>query len=242
MAPDNIHKNHRQRMRARIVQSGLDSLNEHEVVEVLLYYALPRRDTNALAHHLIERYGSLAGVLDAAPQDLAKQPGLGENSAFLLHFAGQLAKRYKQSKNSPRPVYGSTQAFADHVVSLFDSEMREVAYLLCLDKGLHLLSSVKLADGTVDYVTVEVRDVVRCALVHSATSVVLVHNHPGGVLIPSKDDLELTKECIRALDEFDINLLDHFIVYGDKCFSFVAQGYMEALRRIMKKEDNGDKS
>ncbi len=229
MASDNIHKNHRQRMRAKVLRAGLDSLSDHEVLEVLLYYALPRRDTNTLAHQLLEHYGSLAGVLDAAPRDLAKQPGLGENSAFLLHFASQLTARYQQSKNRSRPVYGSTYAFESYVASLFCSEVREVAYLLCLDKGRHLTSAVKLAEGSQDYVAVDVRDVVRLALSYSAESVVLAHNHPGGISRPSNDDLDLTLACISALKLLGIELLDHLIVCNGTCFSFVAYGYMAAL-------------
>lgn len=227
----NEHSGHRQRMRARIMQDGVDSLAEHEVLEVLLYAAVPRRDTNLLAHRLLRHYGSLAAVLDASPEDLQKIEGIGANAAFLLHYSALVAARYLQSKNRPRPIYGSTQAFVKYVQALFTAEVQEVAYMLCLDSSMRLINTLKLAKGTLDSVEVSVPEVVRLALSHSAKNVVLAHNHPGGRTKPSNEDLQLTKACRAALALVGVTLQDHLIVCGLDCFSFADYGYLRAMRQ-----------
>lgn len=230
----NAHQAHRQRMRERILNSGLDSLADHEVLEVLLYYALPRRDTNVLAHELLDKYGSLSAVLEADYLDLVRQEGIGPNSAFLLKFTAKLAARYVQDKNRSRPVYGSTQAFVAYVGSLFVSEVREVAYLLCLDNRLRLINAVKLGQGTVDAVMLPPAEVVRHALNHLATNVVLAHNHPGGSAKPSDEDLRMTWKCLKALESVNITLLDHLIICDQGYFSFLENNYMAAVRAQYK--------
>lgn len=228
------HGGHRQRMRRRVREAGLDSLADHEVLEVLLYFALPRGDTNSLAHRLLRHFGSLSGVLEAAPEDLQKVEGIGENAAFVLSVVPELAARYLQDKNRQRPIFGSTEAFACYVKSLFASECREVAYMLCLNGNLQLINTVRLNEGSAGSVEVSVAMVVERALQAKARSVVLAHNHPGGRAKISYEDFELTKRCMQALACVDISLLDHFVVCGDRCVSFVESKYMDAMRRLTK--------
>lgn len=231
------HGGHRQRMRRRVRAAGLDSLADHEVLEVLLYFALPRGDTNSLAHRLLRRFGSLSGVLEAAPEDLQKVEGIGENAAFVLSIVPELAARYLQDKNRRRPIFGSTEAFARYVQALFASESREAAYMLCLNGNLQLINTVRLNEGSVGSVEVPVATVVERALQAKARGVVLAHNHPSGRTKISCEDFELTKRCMKALDCVDIKLLDHFVVCGDSCISFVESRYMEALRRLALREE-----
>lgn len=230
------HGGHRQRMRRRVKTAGLESLADHEVLELLLYFALPRGDVNPLAHRLLRRFGSLSGVLEAAPEDLQKVEGIGENAAFVLSVVPGLAARYLQDKNRRRPIFGSTEAFVCYVQALFASESREVAYMLCLNGNLQLINAVRLNEGSVGSVEVSVPMVVERALQAKARGVVLAHNHPGGRAKISYEDFELTKRCMQALACVDIRLLDHFVVCGDKCVSFAESKYMDALHRLVRRE------
>lgn len=225
----NEHVGHRERMRARIMKDGVDSLAEHEVLEVLLYAVVPRRDTNHIAHQLLNRFGSLANVLDASPIDLQKQTGIGAKAAFHLHYTALAAACYIQSKNRQRLIYGSTQAFLNHVRALFPAEVCEVAYMLCLDNSMRLINTVKLAKGTRDSVNFSVSELVRLAVSHGAKNVVLAHNHPSGRLKPSDDDLQLTRQCMLALALVHIKLHDHLIICGQRYLSFAEHGYMKAI-------------
>lgn len=238
MASKHEHGGHRRRMRERVQKSGLDGLADHEVLELLLYFGIPRGDTNQLAHRLLNSFGSLSQVLDAAPEDLQKVDGIGPSAAFTLSLMPRVAARYLQDKNRSRPVFGATDAFARYVMTLFAAESHEVAYMLCFNANLQLINQIKLAEGTVSSVEVPVAEVVERALQVRARSVVLAHNHPGGRNRISYDDFDLTKRCLKALAYVDIRLLDHFVVCGGSYLSFEEQKYMEVLRRLIQREDN----
>lgn len=226
---DNLHSGHRARMKARILAQGLDSLADHEILEVLLYFTLPRVDTNGLAHRLVAHFGSLGNVLGADYEELKRVPGVGEQTAFMLTMLPELLGRVERDRNRDKPIFGATQAFAEYVCRLFAGETTETVFLLCLNANLQLLNTVRLGKGDVGSVQVSVAQVVRTALSHKARVVVLAHNHPGGRIKPSNEDFDLTKRCLRALGEVNVKLLDHFIVCGDKYMSFAEQRYMDAL-------------
>lgn len=221
------HAGHRQRMKERVLQYGIDSLADHEVLEVLLYSAVPRGDTNALAHRLLRQFGSLSQVLQADPLDLQHTGGVSPNTAFLLSFSAQLAGRYLRDKNRSRPILGSSKALLEYIQALYIEYNIEVAYLLCLNASMQVNQTVKLGEGNVGGVSIHLSGVVENALRHRARSVVLVHNHPGGISQPSKEDFELTKQCIQALRYVDVGLLDHVVVCGSRYFSFAQMGYIQ---------------
>ena len=230
------HAGHRQRMKDRVLEFGLDSLADHEVLEVLLYFAVPRSDTNALAHRLLRQFGSLAQVLDADYLDLQKLGGISPNTAFMLKFAAQLSGRYLRNKNRTRQVFGGSLALVEYVQSLYVEHNVEVAYMLCLNSKMQLNQTIKLSEGTVSGVNIHVSEVVENALRHKARHVVLTHNHPGGRIKISADDFELTKRCMQALAYVDVNLLDHIVVCGSDHISFVERNYMDALHRVVRKD------
>ena len=231
MQTGNEHSGHRGRMRARIARTGLKSLTEHEILEVLLYYAQPRGDTNSLAHRLLDRFGSLARVLDADPASLQQVDGVGPSVAFLLNFSAQLSARYFQDKTQARPIFGSNRAFLAYIQTLFLAEVREVVYLVCLDNNMRLINCLKLAEGARAEVAIPLDEVVRTAVSQGARNVVLAHNHPSARLKPSDADLRLTQQCLAALALVNIELLDHFIVCGSDYFSFAEHSYMDAMRK-----------
>jgi DNA repair protein RadC len=186
---------------------------------------------------LLQHFGSLSQVLDAAPDELQNVRGVTANTAFTLSLMPQLTRRYLKDKNRERPIFGDTKAFAEYIMNLFVGETHEVVYLLCLNARMQLIHALKLGEGNVGSVAVSVSDVVERALRHNARSVVLAHNHPGGRLKISVDDFELTKRCMKALAYVQINLLDHFVVCGDTYCSFQEKNYMATLKSMIRHEE-----
>lgn len=234
VSPQHDHAGHRRRMKDRVLQFGLESLADHEVLEVLLYFAVPRSDTNALAHRLLRQFGSLSQVLEADMLDLQRLCGLSHNTAFLLKFSAQLAGRYLRDKNRSRQELSDTQKLKEYASGLYVEQDVEVAYMLCMDSQLHLRQLVKLSEGTVSGVNIHVPQVVENALRHKARHVVLIHNHPGGRARISTEDFNVTKSCLNALSYVQINLLDHIVVCGTECISFVEKNYIDTIRRMNK--------
>lgn len=225
----NLHSGHRQRMKERVLATGLDGLADHEILEVLLYFTLPRVDTNKLAHRLMSHFGSLSQVLGADYEELKAVSGIGEQTAFMLTMLPGLLGRVERDRNRDKQIFGGTAAFAEYVCSLFVGETTETVFLLCLNANLQLINTVRLAKGDVGSVHISTAQVVKTALRHKARTVVLAHNHPGGRLKPSVEDFDMTKRCQKALFEVNIRLLDHFIVSGERYLSFAEHRYMDIL-------------
>ncbi|MEL7659919.1 RadC family protein [Acetobacterium wieringae] len=218
--PKNPHQGHRQRLKARVISEGIDSFEDHQILELLLFYAIPMKDTNALAHRLIGHYGSLAGVFDANPRDLSALVGVTENTALLLSLIPALARRYQQGKLAPKAVLGSTTAAGEYAVSLFTGRLNEVFYVICLDSQNKVNQATLLHEGTINEAPVYPRLIVETALRHQAASIILAHNHPGGSQRPSQADLDVTRRIRQATEAIAIPVVDHIIVAGDSYYSF----------------------
>lgn len=218
--PKNPHQGHRQRLKARVISEGIDSFEDHQILELLLFYAIPMKDTNALAHRLIGHYGSLAGVFDANPRDLSALVGVTENTALLLSLIPALARRYQQGKLAPKAVLGSTTAAGEYAVSLFTGRLNEVFYVICLDSQNKVNQATLLHEGTINEAPVYPRLIVETALRHQAASIILAHNHPGGSQRPSQADLDVTRRIRQATEAIAIPVVDHIIVAGDGYYSF----------------------
>ena len=196
------HKGHRQRMRARVEQYGLESLEPHEALEYVLYITNTRKDTNGLAHVLINRFGDFAGVLDASEEDLLTVEGVGPSTARMLHLLPQVGRYYTQCAVNGKKCMKTT----DQLLTALDGRSRI--------KGLFWLR-----DGTSDRVSLEIKDVVAAALKGGTDSVVLCHNHPNGVALPSREDLMATENIVRALGLVKVHLRDHIILTEGEYFS-----------------------
>ncbi len=217
---DNPHNNHRQRVYQRYLKEGLDSFAPHEVLELLLFYAIPRRDVNPLAHRLIEHFGSLNGVLDAHPMELSKVKGMSERSAILLSMMRPLMGRYQLSRHKDKvklTTWGKVQCYARDLIA---THKEEVCYLLCIDSKGALICAKLLGRGTVSEVDVPIRRVVEETLRYHAAQVMLVHNHPGGEALPSRGDIQYTQQLSQALSAMEIPLVDHIIVAEGDVYSF----------------------
>ena len=220
MAGQNIsHEGHRQRMRARVEQYGLENLAPHEALEYLLYITNARRDTNGIAHALLERFGSFAGVLEASEEELCRVPGVGPASARMLHLLPEVSRYYEHSRTSTEGALTTTERLAAYLKPRFAGAKQEKALLLSLDSRSRVKSVYWLKEGDSRMVSLEVKDVVSAALRGGTESVVLCHNHPNGVPLPSREDLAATENIVRALGLVKIRLRDHIILAENDYFS-----------------------
>ena len=221
-----IHDGHREKMRQRFLKSGLDAFADHEALELLLYYAIPRRDTNPIAHALMERYGSLSAVLAAPVEDLKKVEGVGESAAILLKLAPQLYRKAKMSDAEQETILSSVERVWAYLLDRFAGEKNEVVYQLCLDRKGKLLACKKLGEGGVTSADLDIRRLVENALLTGASAVVLAHNHPSGVALPSRDDYAATDRAKTALAVVGVALTDHIIVADGDFVSMSDSGYL----------------
>lgn len=220
-----LHDGHRQRKKEQFLQHGLDGFADHEVLELLLFYAIPRRDTNELGHRLLEKFGSLDGVFSAPAEELRKVEGVGENAAALLSLLGAVRQRLCRESMKDR-IVGSVKEAGDLFLTLLRHERREVLYLACLDAKGKLLNCRRLSSGTTSMTALSVREVVETALRCDASRVVLGHNHPSGVALPSEEDRQVTLQIQQALRTMSITLMDHIVVADGDFVSMAASGML----------------
>ncbi len=219
-----VHDGHRARVKNRFKENGTVGMDDYQVLEMLLFYSIPRGDVNPLAHELINRFGSLSGVLDAPVSALTKVPGVGENTAILLHLMPQLQQRYLLSRTSSENMLSSAEAAGRYLMPRFHGERDEMVYLVCLDAKYKVLNCEKLFQGSVNTAGVSIRKVVECAIARNAVSVIIAHNHASGLAIPSQADIDTTRHIFTALKSVGINLIDHIVVTDDDFVSMADSG------------------
>lgn len=215
------HTGHRRRMKDRFVNCGLDNFEPHEVLEMMLYYCIPRRDTNEIAHRLIERFGTFDQVLDASVGDLEKVEGVGKNAAEFISFARSIGSYYHTSCVKKRKILNNLEECGQYISAFFDGKKNETVYLLCLDAKCKVLGCFMINEGGLNAVEIAIQKVVQLALSVNASSVILAHNHPGGLAIPSQEDRQTTLRIAKALQLVQITLCDHIIVADGDYISFV---------------------
>lgn len=222
-----IHDGHREKMRQRFLKGGLEPFADHEALELLLYYAIPRRDTNPIAHALMDRYGSLSGVLSAPVEDLQKVDGIGESAAVLLNLVPRLYRKARMADAAQETVLNSTERAGAYLLERFVDEKNEVIYQLCLDRKGKLIACKRLGEGDVSNAELNLRKVMENAILTSASAVILSHNHPSGIALPSKDDYATTDRIKAALRTIDVELADHIIVADGDFVSMADSGYLD---------------
>lgn len=220
----NIHKNHRQRMREKFVlaleEGNVDNVfQDHELLEILLYTAIPRKNTNDIAHYLMDEFGSIGGIVDADKEQLEKVFGMGENAAVLVKLVSTLAKRYINDVNDIKNTRLTPLNISSYIKNLFYGHTNEIAYLLFLDKDCVVRKIKRLASGTVNATPIYPREVVKLAVNERYPYVILAHNHPNSNSMPSAADMEMTKIIDKALSFVEVRLVDHVIVANDKVTS-----------------------
>ena len=210
-----MHEGHRARVKKRFLEEGLDHFSDIQALELLLFYALPRVDTNPIAHGLLDRFGSLSQVLEASPEELCKVPGVGVNGALLLNLIPQMGRFYMTDRAKSATILTSLEQCAEFLVPRFFGRKLETVFLLCLDAKCKVLCCKELGEGSVNSTGLSIRRVVETALGVNASSVVLAHNHPSGLAIPSPEDIQTTRRIAMALQAVEITLVDHIIVADD---------------------------
>lgn len=220
-----IHDGHRQRLKELFRKEGLDNFYDYQALELLLYYCIPRKDTNPIAHALLDRFGTLAQVLEAPVEELMTVEGVGENAATYLHLVTEIGRYYLVNRAEQVKVLPTLEDCARYLIPRFYGRRNEMVYLLCLDAKCKVLCCKELGEGVVNSTHISVRKIMETALAVNATTVVLAHNHPSGVAIPSADDIQTTRRVAAALSAVDIHLADHIVVAEDDYVSMVQSGH-----------------
>lgn len=217
---------HRDRLRQRFLKAGPESLADYEMLELLLFQAIPRRDVKPLAKDLIQRFGSFAAVLSASPKELAETADLSDSSIAVIKIVQAAALRLARAEVLSRPVLSSWRQLLDYCRSAMAREKTEQFRLLFLDRKNALLADEVQQRGTVDHTPVYPREVVKRALELGATALILVHNHPSGDPTPSRADIDMTKEVVKAAGALGITVHDHLIIGKNGEASFRSLGLL----------------
>lgn len=229
---ENTHKNHRKRLKTKVKNFGINCLADHEILEYFLFYTIPRKDTNPIAHKLIERFGSFAKVLDAEYDDLMKVEGIGPESALLIHSLSGVLDNYKKSKSKEKKI--SITSVDDSVKFFrnnFEIKKKEFLVLTCLTKQKTVLKFF-VYDGNDDAeITLELRRIANQINDEGVDSVILYHTHPNGVITPSLADIETTQRVVNVCMLNGINFNDHIIFNEAEHFSFHSNNLLETMKR-----------
>ncbi len=227
----NIHDGHRDRVRMRFSETGFKGMYEHEILELLLFYSVPRRDTNPLAHALIDRFGSLSGVLEAREEQLLQVEGVTLNTVTLIRMILPLFHEYRKSScigvrlNEPDKT-------AQFLINYYTGILTERVVAICVDASCKVLGFEQVCDGDSGSCLLNVRRLIEIGLKYPmAVGVILAHNHPNGVALPSREDLDSTTELIKTLANVNLKLVDHFIIAGDEHISIATS---PIYKRIFK--------
>lgn len=211
-------------MRERVLKYGTENLADHELVEMLLYYVVARGNTNGTAHQLLDTFGDLRTLLDTDPEKLMQVPGVGERTALMFKLLSEATRRYYQKEWTKKPNLSNLHIAVDFLIDLFAQKKVECFYVLCLDSNGRLNRAYKVAEGTIDGSTIYMRNVVDAALRFQSRSVILAHNHPGGTVKPSPEDVTTTSAIVDTLNRCGIKVRDHIIISGTEYLSFLETG------------------
>ena len=201
------------------MKSGLDGFSDHNVLEFLLFYAIPKKDTNVTAHNLIDEFGSLKGVLDAPVEMLSQVKGIGEYTATYLSMISQVTKRYFFEQIESAFMCNDTKAVAEYARTCFVGESNENVLIIMFGADGRFINSVKIKGGEVSSVNIDKRALLQAIIRNNAAFAVMAHNHPGGVAAPSASDVTATKDASILLSEIGVRLYDHIIIAGNDYFS-----------------------
>lgn len=222
---ENPHKGHRKRMKTRMFKTGLDSFEPHEIMEVMLYYTNPVRDTNSLGHSLIKKFGSVQNVLDASVDELLSVAGIGENTVSHIKFIKEISKIYMKEVASHQKL-DSPEKLYEYFKAIFKGEHIEQLHIICLNHEMELVLDEKVCEGDIGNLNIDMRKMIEIVLKSRCDTVVIAHNHPKGLHMPSKADIQATRRIYNALANINVRLIDHIIVGMNGEFSVRNSGLM----------------
>jgi len=218
-------KGHRARLRQRFSERGFDGFHDYEVLELLLTYAIPRVDVKPIAKHLLEIFGTLAGVFDASAAELSQTKGVGEKGSVFLTLIRQVEIRYLASDLPGKKVFDRPEKVKAHLRMLVQGRGMECFGAVFTDQQHRHVATQILFEGTVDRTAIYPRNLVKRALELDAKGLILFHNHPGGTARASQEDIDLTRRMAETCSPLDIKILDHFLVAGSEVLSFKENGW-----------------
>ena len=225
------HEGHRERLRRRYEAEGLDAFETHNVLELLLFYAIPRKDTNKIAHRLEATFGSLSAVLEAPEEELRKIEGIGPQAASFLHFIPQICRKYMEDVSRPQGecIHSSEEA-GEYLSARFIGVQEEIVVLLLISATGKIRFCDTVARGGFNSADVDLRKLLSLGMKFKSSSAILAHNHPSGVALPSQDDLQTTRVIAKALASVGVHLIDHIIVADGDYVSLADSGILADLR------------
>ena len=218
------HDGHRQRMIQRFLDFGLDAFSDYEVLEFLLFFSRPRHNTNDLAHRLLDKFGSLYNVVTADIQRLLQVDGVGKSTATFLKFEGEFIVRCLKSKTSSHPKLQTLIEVGNYLIELFDNIKHERICALMFDGDMRLTKLVTISEGCYNSAPIDPAAVARIAVLENASTVILAHNHPSGLALPSGEDIQTTRRLNLALRAVEIELVDHVVVADGDYVSLAQSG------------------
>lgn len=225
-----VHDGHRNRLKSRFLAQGLKGFEDHNVLELLLFYSIPRSDTNEIAHRLLNEFKTLSGVFDAPVEELCKIKGISTHSATLIKLIPEMMSVYHTDKTKDIEIVNSTREAGKFFVPRFYGKKNEEVHVLLLDDKKKVIRCDKLFEGTVNSTPITVKKVVAAAVNSNATAVVLAHNHPGGIALPSRADISATEKIFKALKLINVELCDHIVVADDDFVSMADSGEFERFK------------
>ena len=225
-----IHDGHRQRLKNKFLENGFQGFEPHNILELLLFYSIPRKDTNEIAHDLLNQFGSLKNVFNAEFNDLIQVKGITENSATLIKMIPKIAQEYLSDSFKEGIILDTANKIGEYFVSKYVGERNEIVYAMLLSNKFELLTVVKIHEGSVNSALVVPRKILDSVVKYNASMVVIAHNHPEGIVCPSMDDINTTADLMTSLNAFGINLIEHFVVSGNEfCPVIHSTGSLRAL-------------
>lgn len=218
----NPHVNHRMRLRERYANEGLSSFANHNIIELLLFNAFTQKDTNEIAHNLLKHFdNSLVKLLDAPMEELMKVDGIGYNTALFLTLISDLTRKYNMEKAKEYAADRTADPFdkiKTQVAAYYSNYTSEVVALFCLNNRLEVISDHEIYRGSVNSAHVNLRTIIETAFAKNAASIIITHNHPSGIAIPSSEDIDTTKRIWSVVSALDLELTEHYVVAGDRCY------------------------
>lgn len=238
---ENRHALHRKRLKARYVKEGINNFEMHQVLELLLFFGIPVKDTNGLAHDLLERFGSISNVFDAPLDELTKISGISEHTAILLKLIPDLTRIYLDDKNDVKGAFDSTEKVMSFFKPKFIGETDEVLYALFLDNRYKLVQFSEISKGSVNATPINMRKIMKICMINGATGVYLAHNHPNGLALPSSEDIHATQAIHNILSDVGVKLLDHYVFAEDGTCISVSQSadYKRVFGLYQKMSEDG---
>lgn len=228
---ENPHKGHRNRMRERFSQTKGAGMSEHEMLEMLLYYSIPQKNTNPIAHALIDRFGSIAGVFEASEDQLLMVDGISQNSVTLIKMIIPLFHEYKKQSKSGKRLKTADEC-GRFLCDYYSGIMKERVTVVCTDASCKVLAFETVCEGDTGSCLMNCRRLVEIVLKYPLTSAVIIaHNHPGGLALPSREDINATNELIKTMRSMNINIVDHIIVAGDEYVSMASSVNFKSIFR-----------